>query len=159
MSNGFIDLVQFSFDEFVERVNNGELEQIREEQVAAENSSEGVDKSAESGIIETDGLYRKTSNTGAFESLSEPMQQRHIKSILKDLGLNNVSIEYDIIRNEELMGKGLYGYTFPSGQKVQLYPDAFSSREHLVKTIGHERIHCEQIKLFGKAEDNEELRI
>lgn len=30
-----------------------------------------------------------------------------------------------------------------------LYPDAFSSKENLVKTLGHERIHIYQQKFLG----------
>lgn len=32
---------------------------------------------------------------------------------------------------------------------MQLYPDAFSNMENLVKTLGHERTHIMQIKLYG----------
>ena len=55
-----------SLDEFIERVNNGELEEIRAEQAAKENSSEGerlagkfvekVDKSQKSDIIKKKGF-------------------------------------------------------------------------------------------------------
>lgn len=101
--------------------------------------------------------YRKTANTGSFSSLSEPIQMRHVDKIISEMGVDFSNIEIDIIRDEELIGRGVYGYTFPSGERIQLYPDAFSSREELVKTIGHERIHCEQIKLFGAAKDDDEL--
>lgn len=110
-------------------------------------------------ILNTEyNLYRKTNNTGDFSGLSEPMQMRHINSVLRELGIDTKGIEFDIIRDKDLIGKGVYGYTFPNGRKVQLYPDAFSSREELVKTLGHERIHCNQIRLFGEAKTIDELR-
>ena len=110
-------------------------------------------------ILNTEyNLYRKTKNTGDFSGLSEPMQMRHIHSVLRELGVDTKGIEFDIIRDKDLIGKGVYGYTFPNGRKVQLYPDAFSSREELVKTLGHERIHCNQIRLFGEAKTIDELR-
>lgn len=85
------------------------------------------------------------------------MQKKYVNKIISDMNIDYSGIEVDIIRDSELIGKNMYGYTFPDGKKVQLYPDAFSSRENLVKTLGHERVHCEQIKLFGKARDFAEL--
>ena len=116
--------------------------------------SKAIDKLSKIEYI----MFRKEHNTGAFERLSEPMQQRHVKSVLKVLGFDADTIEFDIIRDEEMIGKGYYGYTFPNGKKVQLFPDAFSSREELVKTIGHERIHCNQVQLFGEVKTIDELR-
>jgi hypothetical protein len=110
-----------------------------------------VDKSNMQGY----NRHRKTKNTGVFEDLEEPMQKRHIEKIIKEMDIDYHGIEIDIIRDEELIGTGICGYTFPSGKKVQLYPDAFSNREELVKTLGHERVHCEQVKLFGYSEDTE----
>ena len=85
------------------------------------------------------------------------MQMRHIKSIINDLGIDCKGIKFEIVRDEELIGKNIFGYTFPDGKRIQLYPDAFQSRKELVKTIGHERIHCEQIKLFGNSRTMSEL--
>lgn len=117
------------------------------------NSAKSLDNSTESGY----NMYRKTQNTGEFQVLPELMQKKYVNKIISDMNIDYSGIELDIIRDSELIGKNMYGYTFPDGKKVQLYPDAFSSRENLVKTIGHERIHCEQIKLFGKARDFAEL--
>ena len=114
-------------------------------------------KKVDKAEAEEYNLYRKTSNTGDFSVLSEPMQLRHVKTILKNMGIDSKGIEFDIIRDKELIGKAVFGYTFPNGRKVQLYPDAFSSREELVKTLGHEMIHCHQIKLFGNARNFDEL--
>jgi len=47
-----------------------------------------------------------------------------------------------------LIGKNLFGYT--DGKTITLYPDAFQNTESLVKTIGHERMHVYQVKLFGR---------
>lgn len=85
------------------------------------------------------------------------MQKRHITHILETLQLDYQGIEIDIVRDAELIDSGFMGYTFPNGKRIQLYPDAFKSRKDLVETLGHERIHCEQIKLFGEAETVEEL--
>ena len=37
---------------------------------------------------------------------------------------------------------------------VELYPDAFKNRETLVKTLGHERIHVMQTKMYGSPKDS-----
>lgn len=45
----------------------------------------------------------------------------------------------------------------PKGNRIALYPDAFTNREALVKTLGHERIHIYQAKTFGTAKDTDLL--
>ena len=132
---------------------NGRHILIGEDSGSGRKSGKMVDKSK----TEEYNLYRKTSNTGEFSVLSEPMQLRHVKTIVKNMGIDYNGIEFDIIRDKELIGKAVFGYTFPNGRKIQLYPDAFSSREELVKTLGHELIHCQQIKLFGNARNFAEL--
>ncbi|WP_244869187.1 hypothetical protein [Paenibacillus lactis] len=102
-------------------------------------------------------LYRKSSNTGAFENLSEPMQLRHVEKIAEDAGIGLKGIKIEIVRDAELIGKDLYGWADPKGNRILLYPDAFSSKENLVKTLGHERIHIYQTKTFGKPLDYEML--
>ncbi|MBQ8569341.1 MAG: phage minor capsid protein [Oscillospiraceae bacterium] len=102
-------------------------------------------------------MLRKVKNTGKFECIKEPMQMKYVKKVASLAGIELNGIEIDIIRDYSIIGTGFCGYTHKNGRKIQLYPDAFSSRENLVKTLGHERIHCEQIKLFGQAKNNEEL--
>jgi len=43
-----------------------------------------------------------------------------------------------------LKGKNIYGYTHPDGD-IDLYLDAFTDIEPLIKTLGHERTHTMQI--------------
>lgn len=86
------------------------------------------------------------------------MQKRHVIEVAKTAGIDIKGIKFKISRDDNLIEKNIYGYTFPDGKTVILYPDAFRDRENLVKTIGHERIHCEQIKLFGQAKNTQELK-
>ena len=102
-------------------------------------------------------MFRKSKNTGYFEGIKEPMQMRYVRKVAEFAGIDLKGIEIDIIRDYNIIGTGFCGYTYKNGRKIQLYPDAFLSRENLVKTLGHERIHCEQIKLFGQPRNNEEL--
>ncbi|MEK4277140.1 WXG100 family type VII secretion target [Paenibacillus sp. FSL R7-0026] len=102
-------------------------------------------------------LYRRTSNTGAFKELSEPMQLRYVDKVAGDAGIGLKGVKIEIVRDAELVGKDLYGWADPKGNRIVLYPDAFSSKENLVKTLGHERIHIYQTKVFGKPQDPETL--
>lgn len=102
-------------------------------------------------------LFRRKNNQNTeFQSLKEPMQLRHVKKVLSDMGIDFGKTKIKIERNSELIGKGYFGWTNPDMREIQLYPDAFTSREELVKTLGHERIHLEQLRLFGPARDNGE---
>lgn len=114
------------------------------------------DASAEVGEVGT-GLYRKTSNTGAFKELSEPMQLKHVYQVAKDAGIGLDGTKVKIVRDPDLINKGLCGYTSPKGNRIDLYPDAFTNREALVKTLGHERTHIYQAKTFGPAKDTDLL--
>lgn len=79
------------------------------------------------------------------------MQLKHIKSVISKLenctDVNYSGTKVKIVRDAELIGKGLYGYTYPDGKTVNFYPDAFLDIEKLVKTIGHENVHLMQIKM------------
>lgn len=76
------------------------------------------------------------------------MQLKHVKNIAHEAGIGLDGIKVKINRNSELLGKGVYGYT--DGKTITLYPDAFTNTETLVKTLGHERMHVYQVRVFGK---------
>jgi hypothetical protein len=102
-------------------------------------------------------LFRKTANIGAFEGLSEPMQLRYVQKVANEAGIGLDGIKIKIIRDPELVGKGVCGYASPKGNVIELYPDAFTDTETLVKTIGHERTHIYQVKTFGPATNSSSL--
>ncbi|OCL26726.1 hypothetical protein U472_08290 [Orenia metallireducens] len=83
------------------------------------------------------------------------MQLRHVKKTAKKAGIGLKGVKVKIVRDPDLMGRDLYGYA--GGNRIQLYPDAFSSRENLVKTLGHERMHIYQESIFGKPKDTTTL--
>lgn len=68
------------------------------------------------------------------------------------IGLDDVEVQID--DDDNLLGSGLCGYTNPPGTIIILYPDAFSSVEELVKTLGHERMHVYQARVFGPPSDS-----
>lgn len=104
-------------------------------------------------------LYRRKKNTGEFSGLQEPMELKHVKKIAKEIELNTKGYKYKIERDPDLIGRDLYGHTSDDGKVITLFPDAFKNREELVKTLGHEHIHYEQVKKHGKVKTPEELLI
>jgi hypothetical protein len=83
------------------------------------------------------------------------MQKRTVKQVARDAGVSLDGVKVKINRDTDLIGRGLYGHTSPDGT-ITLYPDAFSSTENLVRTIGHERMHVMQIQLYGPASSLEQ---
>lgn len=94
-----------------------------------------------------DNLYRRTSNTEVFSDLKVPMQMRFVEQAAREGGVGLGGVKVKIIRDSDLKGKNIYGYTHPNGD-IDLYPDAFTDIEQLIKTLGHERTHTMQIYLF-----------
>ena len=101
------------------------------------------------------GMYRKESNLGDFRELDELMQLKNVKRIANKAGIGLKGVRLKIDRNPDLFGKGVYGYT--DGTTITLYPDAFTNTETLVKTLGHERMHVYQVKVFGKPTSSDVL--
>ncbi|MCC0098955.1 hypothetical protein K7B10_30100 [Streptomyces flavotricini] len=99
-------------------------------------------------------LFRRGVNIGEFSGLALPMQRRTVKQYAELGGASLSGVKWTINRQSELIGKDLYGHTNPLTKKITFYPDAFSSEENMVKTIGHERTHVMQLELYGPgAED------
>lgn len=67
----------------------------------------------------------------------------------------DVVVEID--ERDDLRGRGLYGYTWPDGHKVTLYPDAFQDGEQLLRTLVHELVHVRQVRDAGPSTDSVEL--
>jgi hypothetical protein len=137
-----------------EKASNEEDRDGMERAIAMWMSNEDV---VSTGVGEGTELFRKTANTGAFEGLSEPMQLRHVQKVAKEAGIGLDGIKIKIVRDPELIGKGICGYASPRGNVIELYPDAFTNTESLVKTLGHERTHIYQVKTFGSAVDTTTL--
>jgi len=112
------------------------------ESVSAEVAVFGAEK-----ISELD-MLRKATNTGAFSELKVPMQHKIVHRIAQEAGVGLDSINIKIIRDPELLKLPYLDRTTPKGE-IELYPNAFSDIETLVKTLGHERTHVYQVKSFG----------
>ena len=102
------------------------------------------------GIMKLEGLYRKSSNTGAFAGLPERMSKKHIRTVAKEVEIDLKGITINIDMNEELLRIKYAGRADPENVgNVTFFPNAFRSREELVRTIIHEKQHVLQYKKYG----------
>lgn len=102
--------------------------------------------------------FRKKRNNGSFAVFEEPMNLKHVRRVSKDMRIDMKDAKWYIIRDKELAERPEFmGYTLPDGSGIQLYPAAFTNREQLVKTMGHEYIHLQQTWQRGKIDSTEEL--
>ncbi|MFJ9900929.1 hypothetical protein ACIQPR_47200 [Streptomyces sp. NPDC091280] len=83
------------------------------------------------------------------------MQKRVVSQAASDAGVGLAGVTVKINRDADLIGRQFFGHTSPDGT-ITLYPDAFSSMEDLVRTIGHERMHVMQIGVYGPASSLEQ---
>ncbi len=108
--------------------------------------------------LAAENQYRKAHNTGAYAVLEERMSLKHVRGLVKDMDINLDGTKIKIIRDKTLIGDSRWmGYTYPDGSVIQLYPAAFSSREELIKTLGHEFTHLKQVRESGTIQSVEEL--
>lgn len=120
---------------------------LREQEVRGKYKKK-VDISGESGIIK---LNRKERNTGVFLSLDIPMQKRAVLSLCREYSIEIKGITFKIQRSEKLIAMPFYGSAdYNNIGRIDLFPQAFSSEEELLKTILHEKCHVIQLKKYGK---------
>ena len=100
----------------------------------------------ESGTIET-GMFRKTSNDGIFSVLPERMSKKHIRNVAKQAGIDLKGIALSIETDPELLNIPYTGRADPEKiGGITFFPNAFRSREDLIRTIYHEKVHVSQYK-------------
>ena len=92
-----------------------------------------------------------------YERYTEPMTKKHVKKVMNEMGVSFGKARIILDNKKEFIGKGLFGFTNPNGKEIVFYPDAFMSREELVKTIGHEKVHHRQIQIYGPSNDTDML--
>lgn len=88
------------------------------------------------------------------------MNLKHVRRVSRDMGIEMKDAKWYIVRDKELAERPEFmGYTLADGSGIQLYPAAFTNREQLVKTMGHEYIHLQQTWQRGKIDSTEELML
>ena len=107
----------------------------------------GIENSGKSSTMD---LNRNKENTGVFSGLPERMSKKHIREIAKEYDVNLSGLTLNIDRNEDLLRLVYTGRadTETIGG-ITFFPNAFTSKEELLRTLYHEKIHVEQFKEHG----------
>ena len=140
--------------EYVLGLSLEERNALRDEAIAALNEEYDNNHDSSEGGFAT---YRREGNPEPFKELKERMTNKHVKNISKDMGLNMGKSKFVINKDEEMLKTNILGHTSDDGKQITLYPRAFTDRETLVKTMGHEYIHLQQINERGIVESMEDL--
>lgn len=111
-----------------------------------------VDNGAKSGIIGLNrSAKRRESNIGVFQNLEIPMQKREVHRVLDKYGISSKGLTLKIQRSEKLLSLPFYGATdYNNIGRIDLFPNAFTNEEQLVRTVVHEKCHVLQLKKYGK---------
>lgn len=109
-----------------------------------------VERMQVSGYRPVEKMMRKTTNPGAFSVFPERMTKKHIREVAKEFGISLKGIEIQIDANEELINTLFTGEANPESiGQIIFFPQAFRSKEELVRTIYHELQHVDQYKKYG----------
>lgn len=96
------------------------------------------------------GLLRKATNKGAFERLPERMSKKHIREVAAEFGIELKGFTIQIDNSVELLDSGFFGMSPAENVgTIIFFPDAFASKEELVRTIIHEKEHYLQYRKYG----------
>lgn len=96
------------------------------------------------------GMHRKRKNTGVFSHLQERMSKKHIRETAKQVGIDLKGITLNIDKNAELLSIPFAGRADSENVGgITFFPNAFISKEELIRTIIHEKIHVQQFKKYG----------
>ena len=116
-----------------------------------ENNTKGLTTITEDAIIlSNDGMNRSKQNQGAFSIFPERMTRKHIRQVAKEAGIDLKGLTLNIEQDTEWI-RSPYTGRADSEQigGITFFPNAFRSKEELIRTIYHEKIHVEQFKKHG----------
>ena len=103
-------------------------------------------------------INRKEKNIGVFSQLPIPMQKRTVKDIASRYAVDLSGITVKIQRSEKLLALPLTGATDSKNiGRIDLFPNAFTNEETLVRTLIHEKCHVRQLKKYGAKYAQEHL--
>ena len=110
-------------------------------------SSKSLTNRTDGGII---NMNRKTKNSGAFSILQERMSKKRVREVAKEYGIDLGGLKISIDDNEELLALPFAGRADSEDVGgITFFPVAFKSKEELVRTLFHEKIHVQQYKKHG----------
>ena len=97
-------------------------------------------------------MFRSTKNKGAFAALPERMSKKHIRQLAREYNISLRGIRIVIDFDEEKL-KESFNYAGRADEftvgRIDFFPKAFTSKEDLLRTLYHERLHVLQYKKYG----------
>ena len=110
---------------------------------------DGLGKVGRSGTIPRP--KRRAQNVGAFEKLQVPMQKRAVERLAKKYSVKIDDLSIRIQREEAMLDMPYLGATdYNNIGRIDLFPNAFTDEETLLRTIIHERCHVLQLRKYGE---------
>ncbi len=94
------------------------------------------------------GLFRKAKNIGDFSKLNVPMRRSAVRRLAKEGGVGLKGVRIRIDKRKEFLNSPFFGHA--NKNTITLFPNAFESSETLIRTLGHERTHIQQFKIYGQ---------
>lgn len=132
------------YEAWLDHLENGGTTAEWEKQ---KNSSKPLENSVKSGTM---GLYRRDKNPGVFATLPERMSKKRIRQLAKEYNIDLKGLTINIDTNEDLLRIFLTGRADSENiGGITFFPNAFRSKEDLLRTLYHERIHVQQFREYG----------
>lgn len=118
----------------------------------------GLTSDGKDGIIK-ESMNRRNKNIGEFSELKIPMQKKAILNVCKKYNVETSGLRFKIQRDEKMLSMPFYGSTdYDDIGRIDLFPNAFTDEEQLIRTIIHEKCHVKQLKKHGKKYAQEHLQ-
>mgnify|MGYP005970643215 CR=1 FL=1 len=118
----------------------------------------GLTSGGKDGIIK-ESMNRRNKNIGEFSELKIPMQKKAILNVCKKYNVETSGLRFKIQRDEKMLSMPFYGSTdYDDIGRIDLFPNAFTDEEQLIRTIIHEKCHVKQLKKHGKKYAQEHLQ-
>lgn len=118
----------------------------------------GLTSGGKNGIIK-ESMNRRNKNIGEFSELKIPMQKKAILNVCKKYNVETSGLRFKIQRDEKMLSMPFYGSTdYDDIGRIDLFPNAFTDEEQLIRTIIHEKCHVKQLKKHGKKYAQEHLQ-
>ena len=112
-----------------------------------ESWKKGLENSANGATM---ALYRRNKNPGVFSVLPERMSKKHIRQLANEYDIDLKGLTLKIDTNEDLLRVFFTGRADPENVGgITFFPNAFRSREELLRTLFHEKIHVRQFREYG----------
>ncbi|MGF6930329.1 RHS repeat-associated protein [Chitinophaga sp. W2I13] len=93
-------------------------------------------------------LFKK-GNTGVYSGLEVPMRLKEVRKVAQEAGVGLKGVKIKIDRDASKMASGFPYLASAQKDRITLFPRAFTNYRTLVETLGHERTHVMQYRIWG----------